>query len=84
MARPKGADNRRSIAIKQMIEKALDRVGGEEYFVQQAKENPAAFMTLVGRAMPKEVEATIRRSFFDELASPDKTIDADYTAETIN
>lgn len=71
MARPKGSDNRRSIAIKQMIEKALDRVGGEDYFVQQAKENPAAFMTLVGRAMPKEVEATIRKSFFDELAQPE-------------
>lgn len=83
MARPKGADNRRSIAIKQMIEKALDRVGGEDYFVKQATENPAAFMTLVGRAMPKEVEATIRKCFFEEIADKN-LIDAEYTTEAIN
>ncbi len=55
IGRPKGATNRQSKAIKDMITAALDNVGGEKYFIQQAKENPTAFMTLIGKVIPQQV-----------------------------
>lgn len=55
MARPKGSTNHQSKAIKDMVIAALDRVGGEDYFVTQAKENPVAFMTLIGKVIPQDV-----------------------------
>lgn len=58
MPRPKGSLNTKSIALKTMILGALDKVGGIEYFVQQAKENPATFMTLVGKLIPIDVDVT--------------------------
>ena len=56
--RPKGSTGRQNKAIKDMIEAALDEVGGKQYFVEQAKENPSAFMTLVGRILPKDISLT--------------------------
>lgn len=55
MARPKGSTNEQNRSIKLMIEKALDRAGGEEYFVQQSIANPVAFMTLIGKVIPSQV-----------------------------
>lgn len=53
--RPKGAKNKLTTDVKQMILAALDKAGGEKYLLQQAQENPTAFMTLVGKCLPKEV-----------------------------
>lgn len=39
-----------------MILGALNTVGGEGYFQQQAIDNPTAFMSLVGKILPKELE----------------------------
>ena len=33
--------------------------GGQEYLTQQAKENPSAFLMLVGKILPKEIKAEI-------------------------
>jgi len=38
-----------------MILKALSKAGGWRYLQQQAKENPVAFMTLVGKVLPLQV-----------------------------
>lgn len=38
-----------------MVLRALDQVGGVEYLVQQAKENPVAFLTLLGKILPTQV-----------------------------
>lgn len=56
MARPKGSLNTKSIALKTMILNALGRVGGEAYLEKQAKENPTAFMTLIGKTLPLDVK----------------------------
>lgn len=55
MGRPKGAKNKNTAAVKDMILNALDKAGGVEYLLQQARENPTAFMTLVGKVMPTQV-----------------------------
>lgn len=55
MGRKHGSKNKATKQIKEMIEGALSAVGGQQYLEQQAKENPTAFMTLVGKILPKDV-----------------------------
>jgi hypothetical protein len=50
--RPKGVPNKIGVALKEMILGALDEAGGKTYLVKQSSENPAAFMTLVGKVLP--------------------------------
>jgi len=53
--RPKGAQNKTTLALKDMILKALDDAGGVSYLSDQASKNPAAFLTLVGKVLPMQV-----------------------------
>lgn len=53
--RGKGNVNKTTAAIKEMIEGALQEAGGQEYLVKQAKENPTAFLTLVGKILPRDI-----------------------------
>ncbi len=53
--RPKGAVNKQTKALKDMILTALSDAGGIDYLVKQADENPTAFMTLVGKVLPLDV-----------------------------
>lgn len=57
--RPKGAVNKTTAALKDMILKALDEAGGVEYLVQQSEENATAFLTLVGKVLPLQVNAEL-------------------------
>ena len=41
--RPKGAPNKNTQAIKDMLLASLDQAGGQEYFLRQAEENPNAY-----------------------------------------
>lgn len=38
-----------------MILQALDEAGGVDYLKAQSKDNPAAFMTLIGKVLPMQV-----------------------------
>jgi hypothetical protein len=53
--RKKGTPNKSTAAIKDMIVAALDKAGGVDYLHTQATDNPAAFLTLVGKVMPMQV-----------------------------
>lgn len=53
--RPKGVPNRQTKELKQMILDALDKSGGVKYLTAQAKANPKAFMSLLGRVLPMQV-----------------------------
>ena len=54
-----------------MILAALDEVGGHWYLVEQARANPSAFLTLVGKVLPMQVNTTVKRDIrdlsYDEL-----------------
>jgi hypothetical protein len=50
--RPKGVPNKINGDIKQMLLDALEEKGGVAYFVEQADENPVAFLTLIGKVLP--------------------------------
>lgn len=56
MGRPKGAINKTTKALKDMILGALDGAGGQEYLQRQAEENPTAFMGLIGKVLPTELK----------------------------
>jgi hypothetical protein len=53
--RKKGTPNKLTASVKDAIEQAFDEVGGVQYLVTQARENPAAFMTLIGKVLPKDL-----------------------------
>ena len=57
--RKKGELNKYTRAIKEMVEEALHRAGGVDYLVKQAEKNPVAFMGLVGKLMPRKIDAEI-------------------------
>jgi hypothetical protein len=53
--RPKGAPNKTTAAIKDMVLNALDNVGGIKYLEIQAAQQPVAFMGLLAKIMPTQI-----------------------------
>ena len=51
----KGIPNKVTKELKDMILGALDDAGGQAYLSAQAIENPAAFLSLIGKVLPKDV-----------------------------
>lgn len=51
----KGKPNKLTADVKAMVLSALDQAGGIEYLLAQARTNPNAFMTLVGKVLPMTV-----------------------------
>jgi hypothetical protein len=47
-----GTPNKATRELREMVRAALDEVGGVEYLAKQARENPTAFLTLVGKLLP--------------------------------
>lgn len=54
--RPKGSANKETKQLREMILEALDMKGGAAYLAKQAEETPAAFMSLLGRVLPLQVQ----------------------------
>ena len=53
--RPRGAKNKLSANLKDMIIAALDAAGGVEYLARQAEQNPTAFMGLLSKVLPLQI-----------------------------
>lgn len=54
--RPKGSQNKLTKTVKEAIEAAFEQVGGAEYLAKMAKEQPTAFLALLGKVLPMQVE----------------------------
>ncbi len=54
--RPKGSLDKGNAMIRELIVKALDNLGGTKYLEQTAKSHPAAFLSLLGKVMPVQLE----------------------------
>jgi hypothetical protein len=50
--RKKGTPNKMTAELKSLVFGALNEVGGQAWLVKQAKENPTAFMTMLGKFVP--------------------------------
>lgn len=53
--RKAGTPNKVTRELREMIENALHASGGEKYLQKAAKEEPAAFLSLLGKCLPKDV-----------------------------
>ena len=77
--RPPGKPNKVTAELRSMIEGALADAGGRKYLAQQAIDNPAGFMTLVGKLVPRdlnvsgEVKHTLERLIADSYKKPVET-----------
>jgi hypothetical protein len=54
--RKKGTQNKLTGTLKEMILQSLSNTGGVEYLVQQSKAHPAAYLALIGRVLPLQVQ----------------------------
>lgn len=57
--RPKGSPNKLGGEIQAMLKTSLSRAGGIDYLVQQSRENPAAYMSLIGKLLPRQLQAQV-------------------------
>jgi hypothetical protein len=53
--RQKGTPNKVDNDIKRMVLRALDGVGGHNYLMRQAEQNPGPFLALVGKVLPLQL-----------------------------
>jgi len=60
--RPKGSLNSENRDIRLMIVEALHKSGGARYLQTQAAENPGAFLSLLGKVLPKDIRTQITGS----------------------
>lgn len=72
----KGVPNKYTKEIREMIRGALDDAGGQAYLARQANENPVAFMGLIGKIIPKEVEMKL-----DQRTDSIKIVNAEDTVK---
>jgi hypothetical protein len=54
--RPKGSLDKGNALIREMIVEALHGVGGVAYLQEKAESHPQAFLSLIGKVMPVQVE----------------------------
>tara|TARA_R110002051_G_C8668527_1_gene490058 strand:+ start:496 stop:774 length:279 start_codon:yes stop_codon:yes gene_type:complete len=57
--RKKGTQNKNTTELKTAIMAAFDTVGGQDYLVGVAKDDPKTFCTLLGRVLPSELKAEL-------------------------
>lgn len=58
--------------VRAMILGALETVGGQQYLVEQASENPKAFLTLVGKVVPQHVKAEVAATHIISNLTPEQ------------
>src|SRR5690242_11965451 len=60
----KGIPNKITADVRTMILAALDHVGGQDYLAQQARDNPKAFLSLLGRLIPTQMTGPDNKELF--------------------
>lgn len=65
--RTKGVPNRITLELKDMIMMALSKSGGVDYLVQLASAEPSSFAMLIGKLIPKDVNAKVTHSISNVL-----------------
>lgn len=70
--RQKGTLNKASALLKDAVLEAADTAGGKAdlvgYLALQARENPAAFMGLLGKLVPSQIAAEVTQSVATVMA----------------
>ncbi|WP_185973497.1 hypothetical protein [Mesorhizobium sp. WSM4303] len=58
--RPKGSVNKTTKAVRELVVDALHDVGGKDWLIQLAKDDPKTFSGLIGRVIPLQVDANVK------------------------
>jgi hypothetical protein len=78
--RVKGTPNKLSASVKTMILGALNELGGTQYLVEQGRANPSAFLSLVGRVLPMQLDGRVELDVdVNVLAREAQLIDAAFS-----
>ncbi len=73
----KGRPNKITRDVRETIIHAFYEAGGSAYLQKQAKKNPAAFLSLLGRTLPKDIRAEITvtlEKLIEESRGPHATV----------
>lgn len=54
--RPKGAVNKLTKTIREAVEISFNQIGGADWLAKMADEQPVAYMTLLGKVLPQQIE----------------------------
>lgn len=65
--RQAGTPNKLTREMREMLLEALDRAGGVEYLAKQAIESPRAFMSLLGKLIPRPVAAEQQGATLEDI-----------------
>lgn len=57
--RPKGSQNKTTVALKEGIMQAYNNLGGVAYLEKVGREDPKTFCTLLGKVLPQEMKADL-------------------------
>ena len=57
--KPKGAANKLTRELRDMVFEALDNAGGAAYLTRQADESPSAFLALLGKFIPRDMKLDV-------------------------
>lgn len=60
--RQKGTPNKVTRAVRELVVEALDDVGGKDWLIKLAKEDPKTFSGLIGRVIPTQIEGQLDTS----------------------
>lgn len=54
--RAKGTPNKVTATLKDMVLQSLANVGGTAYLEQQSRDNPTAYLALIGKVLPLQIK----------------------------
>lgn len=72
--RKKGVTNGDTAKLRGLILGALDAKGGQEWLEQQMDEQPVAMLQLIGKVLPKEIEANLKSAVILSLSNTDANL----------
>lgn len=78
-----GSPNKENKELREMILGALADVGGQQYLVKQAREQPASFLKLISAVLPRDVniDATVKQCDVTAQAMTAEEWTAQYAAD---
>jgi hypothetical protein len=65
LGRPKGAVNKVTKTLREAIESSFEKVGGADYLAKMATEQPASYMTLLGKVLPAHMNHKVEQGKFE-------------------
>lgn len=73
--RKPGTPNKLTSTVKMMVLGALESKGGQTWLAKQMKDNPVAFMTLLGKIIPTQIVGDMSYRYVARIPKPEENTD---------